>query len=75
MFFLCSTENAKALYRRAKAYVGAWDPDLARADFEKLRQVDASLEKTVAKELKSIDEKVKEKEKQDREKLQGKLFT
>ena len=68
-------DNAKALYRRAKAYVGAWDPQLAKSDFEKLKQVDPKLCRTVAAELKAIDAKIKEKEKEDREKLQGKLFT
>ena len=68
-------DNVKALYRRAKAYVGAWDPDLAKADFEAAVKADPSLEKTVAKEMKSLNDKIKEKERQDRTKLQGKLFS
>lgn len=69
------TENTKALYRRAKAYIGSWDPELAKTDFVKLKNIDPTLEKTVTKELKGIEQKVKEKEQKDRDILKGKLFT
>jgi AH receptor-interacting protein len=63
----------KAHYRRAKAHVGAWNPDEAKQDFLRAAQLDPSL--SVTKELKDIEQKIKEKEKQDRAMLQGKLFT
>ena len=62
------------MYRRAKALIETWEPDAARSDLETLRKVDPSLEKTVAKELRHIDELQKEKDAKERETLKGKLF-
>lgn len=52
----CSTvlksdpDNVKALFRRAKAHVGAWNPQQARGDFTRVMQLDHSLMATVQKE-------------------------
>ena len=67
-------DNVKALFRRAKAHVGAWNPDLARQDFHRVEELDPSLAKTVQKLLKDLDEKQKHKDAEDRAKLQGKMF-
>ena len=68
-------DNIKALYRRAKAHLGAWNPDEAKKDFERVSQLDQSLQKAVRKELKVLEEMEKAKDEEDRAKLQGKLFT
>lgn len=61
----------KALYRRAKAHVGAWNPREARIDFERVMELDSSLTNNVKKELKNLDELQKQRDLQDKEKLKG----
>ena len=63
----------KAHYRRAKAHIGAWNPKEAKEDFLRAAELDKTL--SVTKELKNLEDKIKEKEKQDRAMLQGKLFS
>ncbi|KAJ1522097.1 hypothetical protein ONE63_002408 [Megalurothrips usitatus] len=76
----CSTvlnvhpENEKALFRRAKAHIGAWNPSEARADFEKLLKINPKLEKSINQELKVLDEMIRQKDLEDRAKLAGKMF-
>ncbi|GJQ87541.1 hypothetical protein Trydic_g4815 [Trypoxylus dichotomus] len=73
----CSTvlkhdpDNVKALFRRAKAYVGAWDPKAARDDFTRVMELDTSLTPAVKKELQFLDDMVKNKNLQDMEKLKN----
>lgn len=66
-----SSDNVKALYRRAKAHVGAWNPQEARQDFERVMELDSTLTNNVKKELKQIDELQKARDLQDKEKLKG----
>ncbi|XP_049776155.1 AH receptor-interacting protein isoform X3 [Schistocerca cancellata] len=66
--------NVKALFRRAKANVGAWKPFEARADFQRVIELDPSLTLTVRKELKLLDELERIKNEEDRAKLKGKIF-
>ncbi|XP_017872114.1 PREDICTED: AH receptor-interacting protein [Drosophila arizonae] len=65
--------NVKALFRRAKAHAGAWNPAQARRDFLDALSLDASLKTTVARELKAIEEQQHERNVQDRIHMQ-KLF-
>ncbi|XP_061198185.1 AH receptor-interacting protein-like [Saccostrea echinata] len=67
-------ENVKALFRRAKAHVGAWNPLEAREDFSKVMTLDPSLSTAVQKELKNLEELQKQKDSEDRNKLKG-LFS
>ena len=64
----------KALFRRAKAHVGAWNPQEAREDFTRVMELDKSLAGTVKKELKLLEEMEKEKLKEDKGKLKGRIF-
>lgn len=66
--------NVKALYRRAKAHASCWNVDEARADFAEVVRLDPSLSRTVEKELTALSERVKEKDKEEKEKFRGKLF-
>lgn len=70
---LVSTENEKALFRRAKANVGAWNPNEAEEDFLKLKSLDPSLTAIIDKELDNINKMRKEKELQDKDAMK-KLF-
>jgi len=76
----CSTiiqsdpSNVKAWFRRAKAHVGAWNPEDAERDFKKAKDLDPSLSKLVTKELLGLEAMKKMKSEEDRRKFQGKLF-
>ncbi|XP_045464762.1 AH receptor-interacting protein [Harmonia axyridis] len=66
-------DNVKALYRRGKAHVGAWNPDKAKSDFLKVIELDPSMESTIKKELTELDRLLKLKNSADKEKMK-KLF-
>lgn len=68
-------DNVKALFRRAKAHVGAWNPEQAKKDFERAMELDPSLGKAVKKELQNLDELQRAKDQQDKQKLQGMFDT
>ncbi|CAF0738953.1 unnamed protein product [Didymodactylos carnosus] len=61
--------NSKALYRRAKAHVGAWNIKEAKEDFETLLKVDPSLNALVKQELNLLAQAEQEKNKQDKSNL------
>lgn len=63
----------KALFRRAKAHVGVWNPEDARADFEKVLELDSTLESLVKKEVLVLENLIQTKNTEDKEKLK-KLF-
>lgn len=65
------SDNVKALFRRAKAHIGAWNPEEARKDFERVMALDQSLVKAVKKELQALEEQQRVKDLQDKEKLKG----
>ncbi|CAH2096009.1 unnamed protein product [Euphydryas editha] len=66
-------DNEKALYRRAKANVGAWNPDAAEKDFKRLKTLNPDLTPTIDKELENIKQLRKEKSEKDKDALK-KLF-
>lgn len=66
-----SADNVKALYRRAKAHVGAWNPDEAKADFAKCMELDVALTKNIERDLKQLESEIKLKDNADKSRLQG----
>lgn len=66
MLFLLLTDNVKALYKRAKAHAAVWNEAEARADFAKLLELDPSLGPSVAKELKTMEERIRSKQKEEK---------
>jgi len=68
-------DNIKALFRRGKAHMGAWNPEEAEADFERVVDLDPSLAGCVRKLLQEISDLRKQKDAEDRSKLCGKLFS
>lgn len=67
-------DNVKALYRRGRAHVGAWNPNEARSDFERVAELDPSMAKVVQKELASLSVQEKQKTNDDRALFEGKIF-
>lgn len=59
VFFLFVSDNVKAFYRRAKAHVGAWNPDEAKKDFQKCLDLDKSLTKSVQQDLEQLNQEIK----------------
>ena len=67
-------DNVKALFRRGKAYSASWHEEEAKHDFKRVAVLDPTLKKTVDKELKELHDRMQEKAREERERLQGKLF-
>ncbi|XP_065353952.1 AH receptor-interacting protein [Cloeon dipterum] len=76
----CSTvlesepDSVKALFRRGKAHIGAWNPNEARKDLQRVAQLQPNLAQAVAADLKKIDEEERKRDAQDKAKFAGKLF-
>ena len=66
-------DNVKALYRRAKAHVGAWNPTEAKKDFAAVMDLDATLVTNCKKEIQNIEHLEQEKNDEDKAKM-TKLF-
>lgn len=66
--------NVKALFRRGKAHVGAWNCKEAEEDFHKVSQLDPTLQKLVDKEFQELSKLKKGKDAEDKAKLLGKMF-
>lgn len=73
-FLVCVTDNVKALYKRAKAHAAVWNEREARADFAKVLDLDPSLEQSITKELRMMEEKIRIKDKEEKNRYKG-LFS
>jgi AH receptor-interacting protein len=67
--------NVKALFRRAKAHAAVWNVKEAKNDFELCRQLDSTLIKDVEIQLNHLNQRLLQREKEEREKFQGRLFS
>lgn len=67
-------KNVKALYRRAKAHSAVWNVDQARKDFQRVSELDSTLQSMVKQHLIELDQQVKRKTHEDMQLLKGKLF-
>ncbi|XP_062872945.1 aryl-hydrocarbon-interacting protein-like 1 isoform X2 [Trichomycterus rosablanca] len=64
----------KAFYLRGKAHMEVWNEAEARADFERVLDLDPGMKKTVRKELAVLNMRMEEKREEDRQKYKG-MFT
>ena len=65
--------NLKALYRRGKAHVGAWNPEKAEEDFNRCVELDQNLKTAITKEIASLNEKIRSYDEKSKNNLK-KLF-
>lgn len=59
------------MFRRGKAHIGAWNPDLAEQDFKNLKSINPALANTIDKELENLRKLRQEKEEEDRKALKN----
>lgn len=64
-------DNVKAYYKRAKAHAAVWNEVEARADFAKVLELDPTLEASVNKELKAMEEKLRCKQQEEKGRYKG----
>ncbi|KAI1887612.1 hypothetical protein AGOR_G00192110 [Albula goreensis] len=59
-------DNVKAYFKRGKAHSAVWNEAEARADFAKVVELDPSLEASVARELRQMEERIRAKQKEEK---------
>ncbi|KAJ8335983.1 hypothetical protein SKAU_G00393260 [Synaphobranchus kaupii] len=59
-------DNVKAYFKRGKAHAAVWNEAEARADFAKVAELDPSLAPSVARELRQMEERIREKQKEEK---------
>ncbi|XP_064369408.1 AH receptor-interacting protein isoform X2 [Dromaius novaehollandiae] len=64
-------DNVKAYFKRGKAHAAVWNVAEAQADFAKVLALDPSLRPVVAKELRSLEARLREKDKEDKVRFKG----
>lgn len=69
LLLLLLSDNIKALYRRGRAHIGAWNPNKAKEDLTKVMKLNSNLTNTIKNELLLLAEQIKFKNQQDKEKL------
>ncbi|XP_059480058.1 AH receptor-interacting protein [Neocloeon triangulifer] len=67
-------ENVKALYRRGKAHIGAWNPAEARKDLQRAAELQPSLAQAISVDLKSLEEEERKRDAEDKARFAGKMF-
>ncbi|XP_030644204.1 AH receptor-interacting protein [Chanos chanos] len=59
-------DNVKAYFKRGKAHAAVWNEAEARADFARVMELDPTLASSVAKELRGLEERLREKQKEEK---------
>lgn len=74
LLFFFFVDNVKALFRRGKANISVWKMDEAREDLKRLPSLDPGMQISVNRLICQINEAIKKKDNEERQKLRGKLF-
>ncbi|XP_006035963.1 AH receptor-interacting protein isoform X2 [Alligator sinensis] len=64
-------DNVKAYFKRGKAHAAVWNAAEAQADFAKVLALDPTLEPVVAKELHSLETRLRQKDSEDKVRFRG----
>lgn len=65
------SDNVKALFKRGRAHAAVWNATEAEQDFSRAVELDPSLAPLVAKELKQLEARMHEKEREDKARFRG----
>lgn len=65
------SDNVKALFKRGRAHAAVWNAVEAEQDFSRAVELDPSLAPLVAKELKKMEQRISEKEREDKARFRG----
>lgn len=72
--FLVCLDNVKALFKRGKANLSVWKMNEAKEDLKRLSRLEPRMQASVNQLMCQINEAIKKKDDEDRQKLRGKLF-
>ncbi|XP_063814596.1 AH receptor-interacting protein isoform X3 [Pseudophryne corroboree] len=65
------SDNVKALFKRGRAHAAVWNEEEAKKDFSRAVELDPSLTHLIAKELKRLEERLQQKEGEDKARFRG----
>ncbi|XP_066443396.1 AH receptor-interacting protein isoform X1 [Eleutherodactylus coqui] len=65
------SDNIKALFKRGRAHAAVWNASEAEQDFSRAVELDPSLAPLVAKELKKLETRLNEKDREDKARFRG----
>ncbi|XP_053548321.1 AH receptor-interacting protein [Bombina bombina] len=65
------SDNVKALFKRGRAHAAVWNASEAEKDFSRAVSLDPSLAPLVAKELKHLEVRLQEKDREDKDRFRG----
>ncbi|XP_041087866.1 AH receptor-interacting protein-like [Polyodon spathula] len=64
-------DNVKAYFKRGKAHAAVWNVREAQADFNKVTELDPSLTGTVNRERRALEQRLRDKSQEERERYRG----
>lgn len=64
-------DNVKAYFKRGKAHAAVWNAQEAQADFAKVLELDPALAPTVSRELRALESRIQQKDKEDKARFRG----
>ncbi|MBN3301143.1 AIP protein, partial [Amia calva] len=64
-------DNVKAYFKRGKAHAAVWNECEARADLQKALELDPSLRPSVTRELQVLEQRMRQKHREERERYKG----
>ena len=66
-----TADKVKAYFKRGKAHAAVWNAQEAQADFAKVLQLDPALAPVVSRELRALEARIRQKDKEDKARFRG----
>lgn len=70
---LLSAGTVKAYYVRARAHAEVWNAEEAKADLEKVLELEPSMRKAVLRELRQLESRLSDKQEEERQRCRNML--